>query len=126
MFADPTRTWFRGVACGLAAVGLAGVAPAQAPPRPQQPVRQAGAVTPAADDYATRPVALIYGNVPVTRQELGEFLIARGGSDKLELVVNKMIIEHECKKRGVTVTAQEMEAALLEDLEGLSIKKADF
>ena len=34
-------------------------------------------------------VACIYGNVPVTREELGEFLIARGGYEKVELVVNK-------------------------------------
>jgi hypothetical protein len=119
MSAVPTR----GCRAVLVAVGLAGLGGsdsfAQSPPA-------APPAAPARIDDALRPVAFIYGNIPVTRQDLGEFLIARGGADKLELVVNKMIIEHECKKRGITVTEKEMEAALVEDLEGLSIKKADF
>ena len=77
-------------------------------------------------DYASRPVAYIHGNIPVTRQDLGEFLIARGGAAKVELLVNKMIIEAACQKAGVTVTQKEMEAALEEDLGGLSIKKDQF
>jgi hypothetical protein len=108
--------------CLAAAAGLGLFAAAAAA---QQPAPQARpGPTPA--ELAATPVGFIYGNVPITRQDLGEFLIARGGTDKLELLVNKMIIEHECRKRGVTVTAQEMEAALLSDVEGLSIKKADF
>lgn len=99
----------------LLAVGLlAGIARADAP-APGSPA-----------DYAARPVGYIFGNVPVTMQNLGEFVIARGGHDKLDLLMNKMIIEYECKKRNVSVTPQEMEAALMEDLEGLSVKKADF
>src|SRR5438874_2664672 len=42
-----------------------------------------------------RVVAYLYGNVPVTREELGDFLIARGGHEKLELLLNKKIIEIE-------------------------------
>jgi hypothetical protein len=95
-------------------LGLAAAAPGQAPP--------AGVADPA----AARPVAYIHGNVPVTRQDLGEFLIARGGYEKLELLVNKKIIEFECQKQGVTVTEAEMMAALAEDVAGLSIKKEDF
>jgi hypothetical protein len=117
MFADRFR------ARAAAAVGLglfAGAAFAQ------QPAAAQARPGPTPAELAATPVAFIYGNVPVTRQDLGEFLIARGGTDKLELLVNKMIIERECSKRGVTVTTQEMEAALLSDLDGLSIKKADF
>lgn len=107
------------VAAGL--VLVAGPARTQTPPAPTP------APAPAAEpDYATRPVAYINGNVPVTRQDLGEFLIARGGAEKVELLVNKMIIEHECKKKGVTVTDKELEAALMDDLAGLSIKKEEF
>ena len=102
-------------ACALAVGGLGVIADAIA----QQP-----APTPA-DDF-NRPVAYIHGNVPVTRAEFGEFLMARGGSDKLELFINRKIIEHECAKHNVTVTQKEMEAALLEDLAGLSVNKADF
>jgi hypothetical protein len=122
MTAVPTRR--RMWACGLAVCGLGvGTAHAQAPGQP--PIRQAAAVQPA-DDAATRPVAYIYGTTPVTRQDLGEFLMARGGADKLELLVNKKIIEHECARRNVVVTQQEMEAALAEDVKGLSIKKEEF
>lgn len=98
------------------------------PVRADSPKAPEGSPATSADksEYGNRPLAYIYGNVPVTREDLGEFLIARGGADKLDLLINKKIIEHECAKRGVTVTEKELEAALLEDLEGLSIKKGDF
>jgi len=71
-------------------------------------------------------VAYIYGSVPVTREELGEFLIARGGHEKLELFVNKKIIEVEAAKRNLSVTPLEIEAGLNEDLRGMGITKKDF
>ena len=116
MLADP----FRCRARALAVVGL-GLFTGNA--AAQQPAARPG---PTPGELAATPVAFIYGNVPITRQDLGEFLIARGGTDKAELLVNKMIIEHECRQRGVTVTPQEMEAALLSDLAGLTIKREDF
>ncbi|AMV29985.1 Foldase protein PrsA precursor [Gemmata sp. SH-PL17] len=70
--------------------------------------------------------AQIYGDVPVTREELGEFLIARGGHEKLELLVNKKIIETEAARRGLTVTSIEVQAALNEEMRGLGITRADF
>jgi hypothetical protein len=95
-------------------------------PKPA-PMPLPGSVASATEnDYASRPVAYIHGNIPVTRKDLGEFLIARGGAEKVELLVNKMIIEAACQKAGITVTAKEMEAALEEDLGGLSIKKEQF
>jgi hypothetical protein len=127
MHAEPSRAraWGRRLtAWGVAACGLGLIADAvlAAPPPTEPPAAQP---TPA-NDYATRPVAYIYGNVPVTRADLGEFLMARGGASKLELLVNKKIIEHECARRNVSVTDQEMEAALLEDISGLKIQKKDF
>lgn len=104
-------------ACALAVGGLGVIADAIA----QQP-----APAPAPADDFNRPVAYIHGNVPVTRAEFGEFLMARGGADKLDLFINRKIIEHECARHNVTVTQKEMEAALLEDLAGLSVNKADF
>src|SRR5207249_12001612 len=71
-------------------------------------------------------VAYIYGNVPVTREELGDFLIARGGAEKLELLVNKKIIEVEAARRNISVTSTEIEAGLNDDLKGLGINKKDF
>ena len=64
------------------------------------------AQAPAASAANKSWVAMIYGNVPVTREELGEFLIARGGYEKVDLVVNKQIIEIEAARRNITVTAR--------------------
>jgi hypothetical protein len=58
-----------------------------------------------------RVVAYIHGNVPVTREELGEFLITRYGAEYLDLMVNRRIIEDECKAKGVTIDSSEMEIA---------------
>jgi hypothetical protein len=92
----------------------------------QQPAAQpapGGTPAPIAD---RRVVAYIYGSVPVTREDLGEFLIARGGYDKLELLVNKKIIEFEAAKRNITATATEVDAGLNDDLKGMGIDKKDF
>lgn len=86
----------------------------------QQPV---AAQLPTADK---RVVAYIYGNVPVTREELGDFLINRGGHEKLELLVNRKIIDYEAAKRNITITAQEVEATLATDVLGLGISVDDF
>ena len=112
------RRWVRGLgvagaaaagyAFGLTADRLAAQGPGPAPPADK------------------RVVAYIYGSVPVTREELGEFLIARGGYEKLDLLVNKKIIEVEAAKRNISVTGTEVEAMLAEDLKGLGIGKDDF
>ncbi|MFO0850169.1 MAG: peptidylprolyl isomerase [Gemmataceae bacterium] len=110
-----TSTWTRrAVAAGVLTAGF-GLAAGTA----QQPP----AAKPAAADA---PIAYIYDNIPVTRADLGEFLMARGGYEKLELLVNKKIIERECAKRNITVTETELVAALEEDLKGLQVSKADF
>lgn len=97
-----------------------------APPTAQPPM---GAPKPAASpapEADRRVVGYIYGNVPITREELGDFLIARGGHEKLELLANKKIIEYEAARRGVTVTTVEVKAGLEEDLRGLGINQKDF
>jgi hypothetical protein len=130
------RGLLRGLAfAGVAAAGYAfGVtadrAEAQPPPGgalPGTPTLQPGAIKgPAEAEPDRRVVAYIYGNVPVTRAELGEFLIARGGHEKLELLVNKKIIEAEAQRRQLTVTHLEVAAAIEEDARGLGITKDDF
>lgn len=79
--------------------------------------------TPASEN--DRWVAVIYGTEPVTREEFAEYLIARH-SDQLELFVNKRIIDHACKEKGVEVTAGEVEAALSEDLRDLKVDLKTF
>ncbi|MCE9560540.1 MAG: hypothetical protein K8U57_00665 [Planctomycetes bacterium] len=112
------RRWMR--ALGLAGVAAAGYVFGITSDRltAQQP-----GTPPPADK---RVVAYIYGSIPVTREDLGEFLIARGGHEKLELLVNKKIIEVEAAKRKVTVTPTEIEASLNEDLRGMGITFKDF
>lgn len=131
----------RGLAfAGVAAAGYAfGISSDRAAAQPGQPglpgtpTLQPPKGTPAPQPAALpqgepdrRVAAYIYGNVPITRADLGEFLISRGGYEKLELLVNKKIIEHEAGLRGVSVTAIEVQAGLEEDLRGLGISRADF
>jgi len=129
MLVERARNWVgRMTTCGIVVGGLAVTVVAHAQsPVPPAPQPAPAAPKPAADDnYANRPVAYIHGTTAITRQDLGEFLLARGGADKLDLLVNKKIIEHECVRRNITVTEKEMEAAVLEDIEGLKIKKVEF
>lgn len=84
-------------------------------PAPPPPVR-----VPCADPHV---LAYIYGTFPVTREDLGEFLIIRGGHAKLELLVNKRIIEMEAAHRGVSVSPEEIENTLTDDLRGLGLAR---
>lgn len=77
-------------------------------------------------EYEREAVAYIYGVIPITRAELGEYLIARQGADRLDLLINRRIIEHACQEKGIEVTAAEVDASLADDLKGLSINKLDF
>lgn len=106
----------------LAAGALAGQAFTQAPST------EPTLVDPKSKDYGSRPVAYINTTTAVTRADLAEFLIARGGHEKVELLVNKLIIEEAAKKRNITVTPQEMEAAFKADLNisNPPIRKEDF
>ena len=104
--------------------GLPGTPTLPAGPGAPQPQPKGAAQPPAEVDR--RVVAYIYGNVPITRADLGEFLLARGGHEKLELLVNRKIIELEAQRRQITVTATEVNAALEEDVRGLGISKGDF
>jgi len=112
--------WIRAGAVAVCGVG-AWAATAQPPVAKSPPAAEA--VT-----ASQRPVAYVYGTVPITREQLGEFLIARGGHEKVELLVNKIIIERECAAKGIVVTPQMMEAALNDDIKGLgpNIQKEDF
>src|SRR5262245_26794605 len=124
------RSWKGPLAlAGIGAVGFAigtwnGLPTPVAAQTPSGPVIGAGGARPA--DYSERIVAKIYDNVNVTRQELGEFLIARYGYEKVELLVNRRIIEQGAKLRGVTVTDAEVEASLDEDIKPMNIDRATF
>lgn len=113
------RRWVR--CLGLAGVAVGGYLAGQLTERVA--AQPPGAPLPPPDK---RVVAFIYGNLPITREELGDFLINRGGSEKLELLVNKRIIEIEAAKRKITVTPIEINAALNNDITGMDITLKDF
>jgi hypothetical protein len=62
----------------------------------------------------------------ITREELGEHLIARKGVEKLDTLINNRIVEKACKERGITVDGGEVEQRLMEDLKGINIDRAQF
>src|SRR5207253_353979 len=106
----PRPNWEKIVqACGLLALGTVGyfvgrhgiLSQATAVPPPPAPggaQTAPPALMPGVSDYSRRAVAYIYGNIMVSREDLGEYLIARFGAEKLDLFVNKLIIEHACKE----------------------------
>jgi parvulin-like peptidyl-prolyl isomerase len=131
------RGWRRMVLAAVGAAVLAGAgwgvrtllqgAPAQpAPPAPAAAPPVIPEAPPSNSDYTHRIVAYVYDNQPVTRAELGEYLIARHGPEKLSVLVNRGVIEQACRARGIEVTAGEIEAALAESAQGLNMDRAAF
>lgn len=108
-------------AIGLSTLGFSTAVWAQAPQK-AEPVVPVSASVPATP---VRVIAYI-GATPVTREELGDFLIARGGYEKAEKLINRKIIEMECARKGITVTPQEMEAVLSDDMKGLQVQRDQF
>ncbi len=92
----------------------ADAAPGRATARGQE---AAAAVQPTAPSLPPREVVgYIHGTIPISRAELGEYLIARQGAERLELLINRRILEIACQQAGITVTEQEMEAEFAESL----------
>jgi hypothetical protein len=91
----------------------------------QQPSTRAQAASPPSVEK-DRPVAYLYDTIAVSREEFGQFLMDRGGAEKLENFVNIKIIEAEAKRLNISVTKTEMEAALAEDLQGIPVNQNDF
>ncbi|MFO0879026.1 MAG: peptidyl-prolyl cis-trans isomerase [Gemmataceae bacterium] len=128
-----TRTRRTGVVlAGVTALGLgvwAGRGWLVHPATAQQaatPVASEQAPSVPASDYTSRVVAYVHKSTPITRQELGEYLIARYGAEKLPLLINRRIVDEACQQRNIVVTAAEVEAALAEDLKGLAVDQATF
>jgi hypothetical protein len=96
--------------------------------RQQAPRAAANAITPATDspsltrkplaDYSRRLVAEIHGSEPITREDLGEFLIARFGAERLDFLVNSMIVDRACRAKGIEVSDAEVEAQLRDEVRG--------
>ncbi|HEY2911020.1 MAG TPA: hypothetical protein VGI99_12280, partial [Gemmataceae bacterium] len=107
-------------ASGLTLLPFAAQPAVAAPPAAQAPP----AANPA--NANRRVVAFIHGNVPIYRDELGEYLISRGGMDKIELLVNRRIIHEAMKQRNLTVSTNEIEGGLEYDLRGAKVELDAF
>jgi hypothetical protein len=94
--------------------------------QPQPPQLKNAQPAPEPDRRAVAYITVNNNLVMITREELGDFLIARGGHAKLELLVNRKIIEAEAARRGITITTTEIKAKLEENLRGLSVSLKDF
>jgi hypothetical protein len=76
--------------------------------------------TPAVASDSREAVAYIFGTLPITREQLGEYLIQRMGAERLNNLVNRCIIEQAARERGIEVTAAEIEADFAETLKGFA------
>jgi hypothetical protein len=81
-----------------------------APCDPNQRSRQVVAVFRNRTDRGTEEAT------PITREDFGEFLIARYGIEQIDFFINRRIIDKECQARGTSVTPEEIEAGLNDDL----------
>jgi hypothetical protein len=74
-------------------------------------------------DYDKRPVAYL-NNMPITRADLGEYLIARFGEQRLDFLINHIIIDMACKAQNIIVTDQMVMVELQENLKGFKMRSA--
>jgi len=113
--------WFLGFNASATRVAAAPPQPMARPAAPDAPLGPEPS-----PDYSRRVVARLFNNVDITREELGEYMIARMGAEKLELLVNKKIVELSCKQRGVEVSVAEVEEALDQDCSDLGVDRKTF
>lgn len=103
------RRW---VLFAIAAVVVAAGIAIKSVSTPPEAVAQAPAAKPQAAATPQPPqhdiMALVNGQ-DINRQQLAQACIERYGEDVLESLVNKQLIEHHCRNRGVTITSADIE-----------------
>jgi parvulin-like peptidyl-prolyl isomerase len=77
-------------------------------------------------DPNQKVLAWLWGSEPVTREELGEFLLARYGAERLDLLVNKRIIDHACTARAIQVSEADLDAELKAALTKAGVDQEEF
>lgn len=87
-----------------------------------------GPLAPASNSvYSRRIVAKIYDTIDITREHLGEYLIARFGEPKrIEFLINHRIIDHVCRTNNILITAEEIDQRLREDLANFKVRQDEF
>jgi RNA polymerase sigma factor (sigma-70 family) len=114
------------VGLGLAGFGTWGgavepPAPAAASPKAAPPPR-----TGPASEEPDGAVATIFGDVRVSKDAYADYLIRRAGQKELELFVRKQIIAHAFGRKGWTLRAEDVEAALNADCRALGVSREEF
>src|SRR5262249_7253546 len=62
-------------------------------------------------------IAVINGNTPLTREQFGEYLIDRYGAERLDLYINRLVIERACQAKNIAVSEEEIETQLKQYIE---------
>jgi hypothetical protein len=90
---------------------------------PTDPVLQDSVVSASHSDYDKRPVAFIYNNMPISRADLGEYLIARFGEQRLDFLINHRIIDMACKAKNIVITEQMVMVELQQSIKSFGTDK---
>jgi hypothetical protein len=99
---------------------------AQVPLRKSQGKTESTAAATPSSEYSQRVVAYINETTSLTREEFGEYLIARFGTDRINTFVNLRIIQEVCKEKGVEVTSAEVESDLKDTITKMKTTAKDF
>lgn len=103
------------IVASLFARGIVGDSEAEAQTQVRQSQKNAShQVTPARADLPAggpkHDVMAIVNGADISRQTLVQACVERHGEEVLESLINKRLIDHHCRKRGVTVTPEEVDA----------------
>lgn len=116
--AMPQRRWtllVAGVVVIVASLLARGVVTGEAEARsPRQPAKASHQVQTASADLPEggppHDVMAIVNGADISRATLVQGCVERHGEDVLESLVNKRLIQHHCRKRGVTITEADIDA----------------
>jgi parvulin-like peptidyl-prolyl isomerase len=73
-----------------------------------------------------KPIAVIFGDVPVTREEVADHLLARMSAKQLDQYLNLRILEHAAREKGVRVSDAEVGAHLKKELRRVGLSEQAF
>ena len=69
-----------------------------------------------AEADSNQAVALIYDTIPITREQYGEWLIARYGTKEIENLINRRIVERAVREKGIELLPIEVDAEIKQTL----------
>jgi parvulin-like peptidyl-prolyl isomerase len=79
-----------------------------------------------ASPESTPNVAMIYDNIPITREDLGEWLIGRYGAAEIERMIVQMTVNRAAEQQKAELPEAEIEAELAKSLKALHLTRGQF